>query len=86
MTKEAGRDPAKLELIVRANLEFSNSSLEKDRADFTGSLEQIASDIAAVSKLGAAEIVIDVQFSPDVQTGAAVLARMEQLFMIARAA
>ena len=86
MTKEAGRDPAKLELIVRANVEFSNSPIEKDRADFTGTQEQIASDVMAVHKLGTAEIVFDVQFSPDVQNGAAVLARMEQLHTIARAA
>jgi probable F420-dependent oxidoreductase len=85
MAKEAGRDPAKLELLVRANCEFSNSPIAKDRADFVGTLEQIAGDVAAVRKLGASEIIFEVQFSPDVKDGAAVLARMEQLGKMARA-
>ena len=85
MAKEAGRDPAKLELIVRANPEFSNAPIEKDRADFMGIPEQIAGDVAAVRKLGAAEIVFDVQFSADVKDGAAVLAKMEQLWKMAKA-
>ena len=63
MAKDAGRDPAKLELIVRANCEFSSKPIEKDRPDFIGTPEQIAGDIAAVRKLGAAEILFDVQFS-----------------------
>lgn len=39
MAQDAGRDPAALELIVRANLEISEAALGNDRADFTGSLE-----------------------------------------------
>ena len=85
MTKEAGRDPAKLELLVRANVEFSKSPIEKDRADFAGTPEQIAGDIAAVRKLGAAEIVFDVHFSPDVKDGAGMLAKLEQLAKMAKA-
>lgn len=85
MTKEAGRDPAELELIVRANVEFSDSPIATNRADFAGTQGQIASDVSALRKLGAAEIVFDVQFSPDVQTTSAMLARMEQLYTIGRA-
>lgn len=79
MAKDAGRDPAALELIVRANVEFSDAPLGEGRADFTGSLEQIVGDVAATRKLGAAEIVFDVQFSPGVETVDDILARMEQL-------
>ena len=86
MAKEARRDPAKLELIVRALVEFSNSPIEKDRTDFTGTAEQIAGDVAAVRKLGADEILFDGQFSADVKNGAAVLAKMEQLQKIAKGA
>jgi len=39
MVKETGRDPIKLELLVRANVELSRAPIEKDRADFTGTLE-----------------------------------------------
>ena len=77
--KEAGRDPATLELIVRANVEFSDAPLGKDRADFTGSLEQIAGDVVATRKLGAAELLFDVQFSPGVKTAEDMVVRMEQL-------
>jgi hypothetical protein len=79
MAKEAGRDPAALELIVRANVEFSEAPISQDRADFTGTLEQIAGDVAETRKLGAAEIVFDVQFSPGVKTVDDIIARMEQL-------
>lgn len=85
MAKEAGRDPAQLELLVRANVEFADKPIEKDRADFVGTNEQIAGDIAAVRKLGAAEIVLDVQFSADVKDGAAMLAKLEQLAKMSKA-
>jgi len=86
MAKEAGRDPAALELIVRANAEFSDTPINKDRADFTGALEQIAGDVAETRKLGAAEIVFDVQFSPDVKTVDDIVARMEQLYQVSKQA
>jgi probable F420-dependent oxidoreductase len=83
MAKEFGRDPAVLELIMRANVEFSNAPIDKDRADFTGTVDQIAEDIKATRKIGANEIVFDVQFSPRVDTVDDILARMEQLREIA---
>jgi probable F420-dependent oxidoreductase len=86
MAREAGRDPAELELIVRANVEFSDAPISKDRADFTGALEQIAGDVAETRKLGAAEIVFDVQFSPGVETVDDIVARMEQLYQVSKQA
>ncbi len=79
MAREAGRDPDDLELIVRANVGFSKSPINQDRADFAGTIEQIAGDVAETRKLGAAEIVFDVQFSPGVETVDDIVARMEQL-------
>lgn len=84
MAREAGRDPAALELIVRANVEFSDSALGKGRADFTGTLDQIAADVKETQRLGAAELLFDVQFSPGVEDLNSLLARMEQLWQIAR--
>jgi len=86
MAREAGRDPAALELVVRANVEFSDTPINKDRADFTGTLEQIAVDVAETRKLGAAEIVFDVQFSSDVETVDDIVARMEQLCQVSKQA
>jgi alkanesulfonate monooxygenase SsuD/methylene tetrahydromethanopterin reductase-like flavin-dependent oxidoreductase (luciferase family) len=83
MAKEFGRDPTALELLVRANVEISTAPIDKDRADFTGTVGQIAEDIAATRKIGANEIVFDVQFSPRVHTVEDILAGMEQLREIA---
>ena len=84
LAKEAGRDPSALELIVRANVEIHNSPIQKDRVDFSGTLEQIAEDVKATQKLGAAEIVMDAQFSPGVETANDVVSRMEQIWRIAK--
>jgi probable F420-dependent oxidoreductase len=86
MAKEAGRDPSALELIVRANVEIHNSPIQKERVDFTGTLEQIAEDVKATQKLGAAEIVLDAQFSPGVETANDVVSRMEQLWRTVKSA
>jgi alkanesulfonate monooxygenase SsuD/methylene tetrahydromethanopterin reductase-like flavin-dependent oxidoreductase (luciferase family) len=84
MGGEAGRNPAALELIIRANVKISDAPIQKDRVDFSGSLEQIAEDLAAARRLGAAEILIDVQFSPGIDSAEAMVARMEQFQEIAR--
>jgi len=86
MAKDAGRDPSALELIVRANVEIHNTPIENDRADFTGTLEQIAEDVTIARKLGAGEIAIDAQFSPGVETAKDLVARMEGLWRIAKQA
>jgi probable F420-dependent oxidoreductase len=86
MAKDAGRDPSTLALIVRANVEIHDAPIEKERVDFTGTLEQIADDIETTQKLGAAEIVFDVQFSPGVETASDIVARMEQLWRMAKQA
>jgi probable F420-dependent oxidoreductase len=86
MAKEAGRDPSALELIVRANVEIHNSPIQKDRGDFSGTLEQIAEDVKATQKLGAAEIVFDAQFSPGVETANDIVSRMEQLWRMVKQA
>ena len=65
---------------------FSEVALGEDRADFTGTLEQIAGDILAVRNLGAAELLFDVQFSPGVGGVDGMLARVEQLWRIAHPA
>src|SRR6516225_779185 len=64
MAKDAGRDPSALALVVRANIQIHDTPIQKDRIDFTGTLEQIAEDVKTTQKLGAAEIAFDVQFSP----------------------
>ena len=86
MAKNAGRDPSALELIVRANIEIHNAPIQKGRADFTGTLEQIAEDVTTARKLGAAEIAIDAQFSPGIETAKDLVACMEKLLRITKQA
>ena len=85
MAQKAGRDPASLELIVRANVEFADPMPGQDRVHFTGTLEQIAGDVAATRTLGVAELVFDVQFSPGVETVDDIIVRMEQLWELSKA-
>lgn len=83
MVREAGRNADSFELILRGNLEFTSSPVAKDRANFTGTLEQIAEDIQTSRKLGAAELLLDVQFSPDVHSDSDIVRKMEDLKKIA---
>ncbi len=80
MAKDFGRDPSALELIVRANIEIHNAPIEKERVDFIGTVAQIAEDVMTTQRLGAAEIVFDVQFCPGVETERDLVSRMEELW------
>ena len=87
MAKDAGRDPSALELIVGANVEIHDTPIQKDRIDFSGTLEQIAEDVTTARKLGAAEIVIyRAVFLRGVETAKDLVARMEDLWRIAKQA
>ncbi|HYT53978.1 MAG TPA: hypothetical protein VEQ38_04630 [Verrucomicrobiae bacterium] len=56
MAKDAGRDAQALEVVVGANISLRSAPLGADRAIFTGSFDQVQSDIDEVKKLGASEI------------------------------
>ncbi len=84
MAKEAGRDASALELIITAGVEIHKTPIEKERTEFTGTLEQIGEDFAAARKLGAAEIAIYAQFLPPGETAEDLVTRMETLRTIAK--
>jgi hypothetical protein len=84
MGREAGRDPIALELSSRADVAFFEVALGEIHDDFSGRLEQIASGILAIRRLGAAELLFDVQFSPGVKAVDDMLAHTEPLWQIAR--
>jgi alkanesulfonate monooxygenase SsuD/methylene tetrahydromethanopterin reductase-like flavin-dependent oxidoreductase (luciferase family) len=77
--REAGRDPASIELVVRANVNQTATPLGKDRPVFHGSRDQIAADLAATRDLGATEIFIDPAFSPAGESVEGFLATMEEM-------
>jgi probable F420-dependent oxidoreductase len=83
MAKEAGRDPSKLVLLVRANLEITDKPLGKERAIFAGTLDQIQDDVATCRDIGAHELFFDLTFSPGTDTLEQWLARMERLRKLA---
>ncbi len=84
MAKEAGRDPSALELIVTAGVEIHKKPIQKERTEFTGSLEQIGEDFATARKLGAAEISIYAQFLGSGETAEDLVTRMEELWRISK--
>ena len=86
MAKQAGRDPSALELIVTAGVEIHKRPIEKERIEFTGSLEQIGEDFATARKVGAAEIAIYAQFLAPNETAEDLIARMEDLWRVAKQA
>jgi probable F420-dependent oxidoreductase len=65
MATEAGRDPAKIGCIVRANVHLADGTPDGDeRPSFYGSLNQVRADIERCADLGVDEVFIDTQFSP----------------------
>jgi len=79
MAGAAGRDPASLELVVRANLGITPQPLGKERRMFSGTLEEIKTDVAAVRALGASEVFFDASFSPGTRTEQDYLRVLEEL-------
>jgi probable F420-dependent oxidoreductase len=79
MAKAAGRDPSSLKLIVRAILGITEEPLGKNRAIFSGTLEQIKEDVAACRKIQADEVFFDPAFSAGGQSLQRWLELMQEL-------
>ena len=79
MAQAAGRDPASLELVVRANLMITMQPLGKERWIFSGTLEEIKADIKAVRTLGATELFFDATFSPGTHSETDFLRILEEI-------
>ena len=62
MAKEAGRDPGSLQLIVRGHVDLRDKPLAKDRAIFSGTLEQVKEDLEACRTIGAHQLFFDPTF------------------------
>jgi probable F420-dependent oxidoreductase len=58
---EAGRDPDRLALVVRANVHHSLVPLGTGRSTFHGSAAQIRGDVCAAFELGARQVILDLQ-------------------------
>jgi hypothetical protein len=78
MAKEAGRDSSQLQLVVRANVEISSKARPKDGAIFTGTVDQIKTDIEGCKRIGAHELHFDPTFMPGAQNLDRWLGLMEE--------
>ena len=79
MAQQAGRDPAELKLVVRANFNVTGQPLGDGRGTFYGSLDEIKSDIQATKALGADDLCFDPTFSSDGTSLNGFLKTMEQM-------
>jgi probable F420-dependent oxidoreductase len=67
MATDAGRDPDAIACIVRGNVHLVDGLPDgHDRPDFCGTVRQVMADVERCAELGIDEVLIDVQFSPDV--------------------
>lgn len=79
MARAEGRDPASLQLVVRANLLVTEVPEGRDRMIFTGTLDQIREDTRSCRELGAHEVFFDPTFSPGAESLDLFLSLMEKL-------
>ncbi len=79
MAQAAGRDPAGVGVVVRANLMMTATPLGTGRGSFAGSPPEIKEDIDATRAAGVNELFFDPQFSPGVSSEAAFLKVMEEI-------
>lgn len=79
MAQAAGRDAAKIEVVLRANLTFAPKPLGKGRWMFSGTPDEIKEDVGTARALGVNELIFDPTFSPDVRTESDFLRTMEQV-------
>ena len=83
MAKEAGRDPSKMAMVVRANLHITDEPLSADRSIFTGTMDQIRKDAQACAQIGAHELIYDVTFerrAQNIQGWLELMEKLRQLF------
>jgi alkanesulfonate monooxygenase SsuD/methylene tetrahydromethanopterin reductase-like flavin-dependent oxidoreductase (luciferase family) len=79
MAQEAGRDPLAILMVVHAGLDLTDKPLDKDRAIFSGSLDQIGDDVKACAKIGAHEVFFDPAFAPQGRSVDYWLSLLDQL-------
>jgi probable F420-dependent oxidoreductase len=79
MAQAAGRDPSRLELVVRANLVLTEAPGGHGRSPFTGTWEQIRDDIAQTRDIGAHQLLFEANFLHAYQGKAGALAALRKL-------
>ncbi len=83
MAQQAGRDPAQLKMLVRANVNLTDRPLGEGRWPFNGSPDEVRSDIRATREARADELFFDPSFGPAGTTLQGFLDTMEQIKQLA---
>ncbi len=79
MAKAAGKDPAAVEVVVRANLSVTPQPLGQARGTFSGTWEEIKQDIESVRSLDVQELIVDPTFSAGAKNETEFVAIMERV-------
>jgi hypothetical protein len=82
--RQVRRDPSELELVVRANVELTDTPLGDDRGPFCGTTDQIAADIALTREIGATQLFFDPTVDPTVRSLADYVSRIELYASLAK--
>jgi probable F420-dependent oxidoreductase len=56
-----GRDPATLQLVVRADIDLTDRPVDGERGTYHGSVDQVADDLDATAEVGAHEVILVVR-------------------------
>jgi probable F420-dependent oxidoreductase len=82
--KHAGRIPPRSSLSLPQTWKSTKRPSRKTGSILPARSSRLPRTLTAARKLGAAEIVIYAQFSPEVETAEDIVARMEELWQLAR--
>jgi alkanesulfonate monooxygenase SsuD/methylene tetrahydromethanopterin reductase-like flavin-dependent oxidoreductase (luciferase family) len=85
LAKAAGRDPKGIKVVARYNVMLTQRARSDGVPVFSGTLDQIKADAAAVKALSPDEPILDLTFSPDdVKTEADFIRYLEKLRKLTR--
>lgn len=73
-----GRDPDGLQLVVRATLDVRDRPVDGDRAPYSGTIEQVAADLADTRRAGAHEVILGVDCDDCLDEALDVYARVAE--------
>jgi len=79
MAQAAGRAPAAVEVVLRANLSITPQPMGKGRWMFSGTWDEVKEDVEAIRQLGVNELFFDATFSPETHSESDFLRIMEQI-------
>lgn len=83
LAKAAGRDPKSIKVVTRYNVMVTQNARSEGLRVFTGTLDQIKADAAAVKAVSPDELILDLTFSPDVKTEADFMRHLEEFRKLA---